>query len=206
MQKVKTIGLTGGIGSGKTLVAKVFSILDAPVYYSDDESKKLLNTSQELKNSLKETFGKDIYQTDGTIRKEKFADIIFNDEAKLQQANQIIWPHVSRHFQEWAAQQTADFVLQESALLYESGAYKNHWANIVVDAPAELRIKRVTERDNSTPEQVIKRMKKQMPQKEKNNLADFIVINDGEKLILPQILELRKKILNIQAKKFLQND
>jgi dephospho-CoA kinase len=206
MQKTKTIGLTGGIGSGKSLLAKVFSLLGVPVYYSDDESKKLLNSSEELKKSLTESFGELIYFADGTINKQKFADIIFNDEAKLQQANQIIWPHVSRDFQNWAAKQTADFVLQESALLYESGAYKNHTANIVVDAPEELRIKRVTERDNSTPEEVLKRMKRQMPQNKKNKLADFIVTNDGTKLILPQILELRKKILNISGKKFLQND
>lgn len=193
---MKSIGLTGGIGSGKSTLAKIFAQTGTPVYYSDQASKRLLNESPELKLELIRAFGSEIYRVDGQINKTLFADIIFSDNKKLEIANQIIWPFVGKDFQNWIKNQNAPFVIRESALLFESGAHRKHTANIVAHAPRELRIQRVMKRDNTGRNEVLRRIKKQMPQTEKNKQADFIVINDGKRLIIPQVLEIRKKILN----------
>ncbi len=195
-QTPKKIGLTGGIGTGKTTVAKIFLSLQIPVYNSDNESKRILNTNPQIKKTLTENFGKEIYQTNGKINKQAFAKIIFSNTQALDIANQIIWREVRNDFNMWCEKQTAPYVIQESALLYESGATSRYNAMIVVDAPWEMRINRTMQRDGLSREQILQRMKNQIPQEQKNKMADFIVINDETKMLIPQILEIHKKIKN----------
>lgn len=193
---LKSIGLTGGIGSGKSVTAKIFSVLGVPVYYSDKESKRLLIESESLKKALIKAFGEAIYFPNGSLNKAHFAHLIFNNPAAMAKANSIIWPAVKADFNMWLENQRTPYVIQESALLFESETAERHRYVIVTDAPEELRIQRVIQRDKLSKQAVVARMQNQMPQEEKNKKADFIVINDEKQMLMPQVLDLHKKFLN----------
>lgn len=188
---IRKVGLTGGIGSGKTLIAKVFEKLNIPVFYADTEAKILLNNDKEIQNELKTKFGEEIYDQ-GMLDKKKLASIIFHDQGKLQTVHHIVHPRVRKVFTEWADQQDTPYVIMEAAILFESGGYKYMDDNILVYAPEELRIQRVTKRDNVTAADVKARMRHQQPDEEKINKADWILYNDGTRMLLPQIIELDK--------------
>jgi len=173
---MKIIGLTGGIGSGKTTVAKMFSDFGVPVYNSDVEAKKLTNTSQSIKKALTSLLGKEIYQ-EGVLDKKLLAGFIFNDSILLEKVNAIIHPEVADHFKQWAALQTFPYVLKEAAILYESGSYKQCDRVIMVTAPIEDRMRRVMDRDHISREEVKARMKNQWDDAKKMELADFIINN-----------------------------
>jgi dephospho-CoA kinase len=192
----KIIGLTGGIGSGKTTIANYFSTLGIPVYIADDEAKKLMESS-EVKDSIKEKFGESIF--DNTIlNRAKLAEIVFADSEKLDQLNAIVHPAVRNHFKKWLLNHEASpFVIYEAAILFESGNYKNCDYIITVTAPLESRIQRVIDRDKTNREQVLKRINAQWNDEQRISKSNFIIDNrniETAKLKAEEIL----KILNIQ--------
>ncbi len=192
------IGLTGGIGSGKSTVATIFSKLNVPIYDSDTRAKTLLNTNQELITKVKDLFGKDIYDQDNHIKREELAKLVFNNATKLQQLNAIVHPAVKEDTKIWQElHKDNKYVIKESAILFETGIYKDMYKNILVIAPLELRIQRVMHRDNATKEQVEARINKQMRDEEKMNLADYIIINDESISLVEQVLIIHRNILSL---------
>lgn len=194
------IGLTGGIGSGKTTVAKVFELLNVPVYYADAVSKRLYHTNKELMVSMKEHFGEDIYTND-QINRQKLAAIVFNDSRKLELLNSLVHPLTIKDAQEWMAQQTAPYVIKEAALLFESASAAGLDYVIGVSTPKHLRLKRVMERDQVSREEVLARMDKQIDEKIKMRLCDYIIENNEQELVIPQVLQLHDKFLHFSLKR-----
>lgn len=186
-----SIGITGGIGSGKSTVAQLVEAFDYPVFYSDVESKKLLQSPAVLQE-LSGLFGDNIL-CNGVIDKAALANIVFNDKAKLEQLNSILHPKVREAFLVWKEKQKTSMVFNEAAILFETGAYKNFDFTILVSADVELRIQRVMSRDGVSKEAVENRMEKQWADEKKKNLADFIVLNNNEALT-PQVNSILKKL------------
>lgn len=187
----KIIGLTGGIGSGKTTVANEFSSLGIPVYITDQEAKKLMQSDSVL-NQIKEEFGSAVFDK-GVLLRDKLSEIVFNDDKRLAKLNSIVHPAVKQHFREWLLEHQNDpFVIYESAILFESGSYKECDFVINVVAPLEIRIQRVIERDKTTREKVLERVKNQWNDEEKSSKSDFIVKNTSMEAIKLEIV----KILN----------
>jgi dephospho-CoA kinase len=192
----KIIGLTGGIGSGKTTIANYFLTLGIPVYIADDEAKKLMEFS-EVKDSIKEKFGESIFENT-ILNRAKLAEIVFADSEKLYQLNAIVHPAVRNHFEKWLLNhKDSPCVIYEAAILFESGNYKNCDYIITVTAPLESRIQRVIERDKTNREQVLKRINAQWNDEQRISKSNFIIDNrniETAKLKAEEIL----KILNIQ--------
>jgi dephospho-CoA kinase len=186
------IGLTGGIGSGKSIVARVFETLGIPVYYADDAAKRLMSTDENLKESIIKNFGEECYKS-GQLDRKQLASIVFNNKEKLKLLNSLIHPATIADANEWMKKQKSAYIMKEAALLFESGADKNLDYVIGVLSPADLRIKRVMQRDGLTEKEVMQRIDQQMDEKEKMKRCDFIITNDEKQLVLPQILELDKK-------------
>ena len=187
------IGLTGGIGAGKTFVAEVFSKLGIAVFNADFHAKKCMQEIEELKNQICKAFGNDIYQEE-KLQKKKLANIVFSDSKKLQELNNIVHPFVHISFKEWLKKQESEYVIKEAAILFEGGANKGLDVVICVSSKMELRIKRVMKRDKCTKERVMKRISMQMPQETKEKLSDFVIVNDGKQLILPQLIKIINQI------------
>lgn len=186
---MKKIGLTGGIGSGKSMVGRILEAMNYPVFYSDIRSKELSNTDPEIRENLIRLVGTDVY-LNGEINRPFLANKIFNNDSLREQVNAIIHPRVREYFQQWANNQDAPFVFNEAAILFETGAYKSMDLNVLVTAPEELKIKRVMDRDHVSHQQVIERMTKQMDDSTKLPLADFVLINDERTPLLAQIESL----------------
>lgn len=191
---MKKIGLTGGIGSGKTMVAKIFETLGIPVYYADDKAKFLMNHDPELKEKLISQFGEALYKN-GELDRPFLASIVFNDPLKLEQLNSMIHPVTIRDAEQWMRNQDAPYTIKEAAILFESGAAEHLDYVIGVSAPAHIRMKRVMDRDGLTAEEIRKRMEKQISESMKMKLCDFIILNDEAELVIPQVIELHKKLL-----------
>ncbi len=189
-----TIGITGGIGSGKSTVCEVFKLLGVPVFEADRVARNLINTNSEIRNELIQLYGTDIYSTDKNINREKLANIIFNNDTELEKVNNRVHPVVRNEFENWATQQKTAYVIHEAAILFESGFYKMMDFTILVSAPEEMRIERVVRRNNLTRENVISRMAKQWPDSEKRKFATFELVNDNKNLLIPQIIEIDKKL------------
>ena len=186
------IGLTGGIGSGKTTVAKIFETLGIAVFYADDAAKLLMNTNEELKIAIIKNFGEASYRNNELDRKY-LASIVFSNKEKLELLNSITHPATLQNAEEWISKQTSPYIIKEAALLFESGAAKNLDYVIGVYAPQHIRVKRVMERDNLTTEEVMKRISRQLDEENKMKLCNFIITNNDQQLVIPQILELDKK-------------
>ena len=187
------IGLTGGIGSGKSVVAKVFATLGIPVFNADDEAKRIMQTSTEIKTKLIEQFGTDIYNAHG-LDKEKLAFIVFNDSFQLQLLNAIVHPVTIQAAKDWAAKQTSPYVIKEAALIFESGAADGLLKVIGVTAPLSIRIHRVMQRDGITKDQVDARMRNQISDTIKMRLCDYVIENNNQQMVIPQVLEIDKAI------------
>ena len=188
----KVIGLTGGIGSGKTTVANEFSSLGVPVYITDLEAKKLMQSDSVL-NQIKEEFGDTVFDN-GVLLRDKLSEIVFNDDKRLVKLNSIVHPAVKQHFNEWLLEhKNSPLVIYESAILFESGSYKECDFVINVVAPLETRIQRVIERDKTTREKVLERIKNQWNDEEKSSKSDFIINNTSMEAIKLEIV----KILNL---------
>lgn len=194
MKKPLQIGLTGGIGSGKSTVAKVFELLGVPVYYADTRSKYILQNNVQVKQKIKEYWGVKVLDTAGNIDTKALAAIVFNSESELQKLNAVLHPLVSKDYKQWLNTQTSVLVMKEAAILIESGSYKTCDKIIVVTVPEALAVERVKLRDNVSEEQVRARMSKQMPSDEKVKYADFVIVNDGIRMLIPQVLEIHKKL------------
>jgi dephospho-CoA kinase len=187
------IGLTGGIGSGKSVVAKIFATLGIPVFNADDEAKRIMQTSPEIKTKLIEQFGMDIYNESG-LDKEKLASIVFDDPFQLQLLNAIVHPVTIQAAKDWAAKQTSPYVIKEAALIFESGAADGLLKVIGVTAPLSLRTHRVMQRDGITKEQVDARMRNQISDTIKMRLCDYVIENNNQQMVLPQVLDIDKAI------------
>ena len=192
----KIIGLTGGIGSGKTTIANHFMEANIPVYIADDEARKIMQ-SEEIAGAIRKTFGDSIFD-DAILNRQKLSQIVFNDPEKLKLLNAIIHPAVKKHFQDWVLNhKNAPFVIYEAAILFESGSYKNCDLIITVTAPQETRIQRVIQRDKTTRELVLKRINAQWNDEQRIAKSDFIVENVNPKTTKAEIDKILK-ILKIQ--------
>lgn len=192
----KIIGLTGGIGSGKTTIANEFQALGVPVYIADDEARKLMQSTEVIK-AIKTIFGDTVFDDD-KLNREKLAQIVFNDPEKLAQLNTIVHPAVKKHFSEWILNhKDAPFIIYEAAILFESGSYKKCDLIITVTAPIEIRIQRVMERDKTTREQVLKRINMQWNDEKRILKSDFVIKNTNIEETKSEIVKILK-ILKIK--------
>ena len=188
---MKKIGITGGIGSGKTTVCEIFKLLGVAVFHADAEAKKLQDNDLQIKRLLIDRFGECIYLPNGMLDRKKLAKLIFNNKEALSDVNAIIHPAVRMTFQKWADKyQDAPYVLFEAAILLESGYASYFDRNILIMADEKVRIERVIKRDNISKELVIQRIINQMPDIQKVKMVDFIIQNNNEKLLIPQVIEL----------------
>jgi dephospho-CoA kinase len=188
------IGLTGGIGSGKSTVARIFNVLGIPVYSSDDASKRLMDEDEELKNSIVRAFGKESY-SNGKLNRKYLATKAFSDPNKIELLNSLVHPATIKDAITWMEKQKAPYIIKEAALIFESGSDKFLDVIIGVRSPLALRLERTMKRNNVTAEEVEARIKLQMDEEEKLDLCDYIVQNDEKQLLIPQVLFLHKKFL-----------
>ncbi|MBK7870120.1 MAG: dephospho-CoA kinase [Saprospiraceae bacterium] len=189
------VGITGGIGSGKTTVCKIFETLGIPVYYADERAKWLMVNDPDLIKDIKVLFGEAAYDLEGHLNRKYISDIVFNNPEKLNQLNSLVHPAVAKDGSAWnQAQVGVPYTLREAALIYEAGINKHLDYVIVVTAPLELRIQRVMQRDQIPREAVEARIDKQMPEEEKVRLGDFVIVNDGEQALIPQVLAIHQKL------------
>ena len=188
------VGITGGIGSGKTLLCKVFIQLGVPVYNADDEAKKLLDTDAGVKQALKKHFGKIIYSSKGTINRKRLAGIVFKDKKKLELLNSIVHPAVKKDFEKWLkGYKDFPYVIKEAAILFESGAWKGLDYIVTVSSPEKLRVRRVMKRDGVSGKEVLARMSNQANEEERMKRSDAVIYNDGKQMVLPQVLKLHMR-------------
>ncbi|OQY95506.1 MAG: dephospho-CoA kinase [Sphingobacteriales bacterium UTBCD1] len=190
------IGLTGGIGSGKSTVAELFGLLGIPVYNADDAAKRLMNTDKRLRQEIVQHFGTVTY-VNGSLDRKYLASVVFNDPEKLNLLNSIVHPATIRDAEQWFKVQIAPYVIKEAAVLVESGVHKMLDYVVGVSSPEELRMERVMKRDGLSREEVLKRMEKQMDENEKMSLCDFVLVNDETRLLIPQVLELHRKLTGL---------
>lgn len=190
---MRIIGVTGGIGSGKTVVCKVFQSLGIPVYNADDRAKALYTENKELKQKVIEHFGDKVY-ANGELQPQELSKIVFDDEKKLKLLNSLVHPAVAADFKKWISEQSAPFVIREAAILIESGSYRDCDKIITVEAPEEVRIERVIKRNGVTEKDTRKRMARQMTDKERRNYADFVIDNSGGQMLIPQVLEIYREL------------
>lgn len=187
---MKIIGLTGGIGSGKTTVAYMFKDLGIPIYIADEEAKRLLVRSKVIRRKLIALFGEKVYLKNGEINKKSISDKIFKNSNYLEKMNAIVHPKVAQHFKRWIKKQDAPFVLKESAILFESGAYKECDKIITVTASEDIRVNRVLKRDHTTKKKVKAIIDKQLSEEYKIKNADYVIHNNT----LEETLQAVKKI------------
>ncbi|HNP45113.1 MAG TPA: dephospho-CoA kinase [Panacibacter sp.] len=191
------IGLTGGIGSGKTTAAKVFSTLGIPVFDADSAARDVMNENETLRKNIIAAFGEESY-TNNILNRKYIAGIVFNDPGKLEQLNAMVHPATIAMADEWFAKQTGAYVIKEAALMFESGAAAGLDYIIGVTAPQHIRIQRVMHRDKITRDEVLARMDKQLDESMKMKLCDFVLINDEQELLIPQVVALHEKLLTLK--------
>ena len=193
------VGLTGGMGAGKSTVARIFEILHIPIYFSDYAAKRLMTESETLVKSIIDLLGPEAY-IDGDLNRPFIAEKVFGNKENIIALNTLVHPAVRTDFATWAENQSSPYVMNEAALHFETGgsAYMN--MNISVSASEKIRIDRIIRRDALTEEQIRARLLQQMPQEEKDQLADFIIYNDGDQALIPQVLECHRFILKNSKK------
>ncbi|WP_152266753.1 dephospho-CoA kinase [Agriterribacter humi] len=191
------IGLTGGIGSGKTMVARIFELLGIPVYYADAAAKTIMNEDESLKALIIEHFGKAAY-TDGTLNRAYISSIVFQNKEKLALLNSLVHPATIRAAEKWMLQQQAAYAIKEAALIFESGSQNGLDLVIGVYAPKSLRILRTMQRDTISRDEVLKRMSNQVNEELKMKLCDFVIYNNEQQLLIPQVIALHEKLLKTE--------
>jgi dephospho-CoA kinase len=189
------VGITGGIGSGKSIVCRIFSMIGIPVYYADDRAKYLMNYHSGVKELLISRFGSELF-SQGTLNRPMLAGIIFNDKTALNFVNSIVHPAVLNDYLEWIRNlPTCDYCIKEAALLFESGSNKELDYMITVVCPEKIRIERVMQRDNVSYEKVYERVRNQWNDEEKVKYSHFVIYNDNQNSLIEQVLQIQKKIL-----------
>ena len=189
------IGVTGGIGAGKSIVCTVLERMGYPVFYSDIEAKKIISSNSVVKNHLIESFGSQVFKNN-QLNRTYLSNLLFSDSTLIDKMNSIVHPKVREAFDSWTLIQNSSIVFNEAAILFETGAFKNFDATLLVTAPLKLRLKRVASRDSATEEQIMKRINNQWSDEQKKVLATFILLNDDSQSVLNQ---LDRIILEIQA-------
>lgn len=193
MKSILQIGITGGIGSGKSLVSRIFSCLGVPVYDADSRAKYVMTTDGILIDQIKKEFGELSYHNN-ELNRSYISELVFKDKKKLEVLNRLVHPRVREDYKNWVIRQARPYVLKEAALLFEAQSNEMLDKVIVVSAPEELRINRVLERDNHrTRKQIEEIIKSQMKEEEKRKLADFVIVNDETQLVIPQVLMLHQQ-------------
>ena len=192
------IGLTGGIGSGKSTVSKIFEQLGVPVYYADTAAKRIMNEDPILGAQLIEHFGPEVY-LDGVLNRSLVASIVFNDKQQLAILNSLVHPATIRDSEAWMKMQTTPYAIKEAALIFESGSQDQLDYVIGVSAPETLRIQRAMQRDNLSREAVKERIQNQLSESIKMRLCNFVILNDEQQLVIPQVIELDKKLRGLLA-------
>lgn len=191
------VALTGNIGSGKSTVSRIFNSLNVPVFHADTEAKHLY-TEDEVKETVRKTFGKEVFNASNEVDFNALAEVIFNDKKALTNINRIIHPLTLRKYKRWLSEhKNSDYTIHESAILFEN-SLQHHFDKIInVTAPLEVRLKRVIERDNLSPDNILDRMKNQMTEAEKNSLADYVIVNDGNRFLIPQVIDINNQLLKV---------
>lgn len=189
------IGITGGIGSGKTTVCKVFGLLGIPVFEADIEARHLMNSNSEIKTAMINLFGESIYTSEGQLNRQLLAPLIFQNNFLRVKVNELVHPVVRKEFYKWMKlKKTYTYVIYEAAILFEGGFYEKMDYSILVTAPKEQRIARTMQRNKITEQMVKERMKSQWPEEKKSKLADLCLVNDNKNLILPDIIRIDKNL------------
>lgn len=192
------IGLTGGIGSGKSTVARIFSVLGIPVYDADSASKRLMSEDDKVKNEIINHFGNDSYTGD-MLNTKYLAEQVFGNDKKTALLNSIVHPATIEDSEKWVKKQKAAYVIKEAALIFESGSNKTLDKVIGISSPLSLRIERTMKRNNITQEQVEQRINQQMDEDEKMRLCDYVIFNDEHQMLIPQVLQLHEKLLKMST-------
>jgi len=193
-----SVGISGGIGSGKTIICTIFQILGISVYNSDLKAKKIMETNQEVRKEIINLLGKESYLNNLTLNRKFIAQKVFNQKELLSKLNEIVHPAVRQDAEIWSKNipQENGYYLRESAILFETGIYKQLHINILVVAPEKLRIQRIKNRDGLSGEDITLRMKNQWSDEQKLKLTDFVIINDGKNFLIPQILKIHRTLKN----------
>jgi dephospho-CoA kinase len=190
------IGLTGGIGSGKSTIARIFEVLGIPVYYADQEAKRIMNEDEQLRRQIIQHFGEKAYQETG-LNNKYLAEIVFNNREKLELLNSLVHPATISDGERWMQRQKTPYAIKEAALIFESSTQEHLDYVIGVSAPEPLRILRAMQRDNISRDAVQARMQKQIQEVIKMRLCDFIIYNDEQQLVIPQVMALHEKLVKI---------
>lgn len=194
------VALTGGIGSGKSTVAKIFATLGAPVYYADKQAKFLMETSATLRQKIKDHFSENAYQN-GKLNTRFLADAIFQQKEKMELLNSLVHPYTIKDGQEWMQQQKYPYAIKEAALIFESGSQGDYDLIIGVQAPYALRIHRTMKRDGIEREKVLERMDNQLDERIKIKLCDIIIVNDDQQFLIPQVIAVHNKLISMNAER-----
>ena len=198
MGKTIQVGVTGGIGVGKTTVGQIFETLGAPIYKSDDRAKILMNSNDQLKSQIIEAFGYDAYNRDKHLNRSYLATVVFNNPKKLQVLNSLVHPAVLEDYRNWFSEQNnVPYTIKEAALMFETDSHKSMDCIIVVTCPINLRIDRIVKRDHMKRDEVLKRIENQMSDKQRLEKAQYRVKNDGKQSIIKQTIDLHHKFLNL---------
>jgi dephospho-CoA kinase len=193
------IGITGGIGSGKSLVCRIFRVLGVPVYDADSRAKSVMTSDGILVTAIKKEFGSLAYREDGSLNNEYLAKAVFGNAGRLQTLNRLVHPAVGADYARWVERYAASrYIIKEAALLYEAGSYSALNKIVVVFAPEELRLKRVLQRDpQRNRQQVMNIIASQLSEGEKRKRADYVIVNDETQLVIPQVLKLHELFLTM---------
>ena len=192
------IGLTGGMGSGKTTVCRMFEVLGIPVFYADETAKSLMKTDLLLKQNIIKGFGVDSYSDKGELNRKYISSLVFSNKQELDKLNAMVHPAVFRAFDSWVLKQTASpYVIKEAALLFESNSHKMCDQSVLIKSPEALRIQRIIKRDVTTQEEAKLRMIRQFSDERKEEMADHVILNDEQNLIIPQVLDLHQQFLKM---------
>lgn len=193
------VGLTGGIGAGKSTIAKFFTLLGIPIYDADDRAKWLMSNNPALKKQVLDTFGDESFTQDGELNRSFLAKTIFADPEKTAIINALVHPAVKHDFMDWTENQKTPYIIKEAALLFETGSYQDLDKTILVAAPLEIRIARVMARDpHRDQNQIYEIVARQLPEEQKKELTDFLVDNTGDILVIPQVLKIHNSLISSQ--------
>jgi dephospho-CoA kinase len=200
MPRPLQVGITGGIGSGKSTVVKIFSCLNIPTYDADSRAKYLMNNNDSLVNQIRNTFGSESYDDDGNLNRRYLAEHVFGQPDQLQKLNDLVHPKVAEDYAEWVSNnEAASYIIKEAALLYESGSARSLDKIIVVTAPESMRVDRVMKRDNRSRSEIVSIMERQLHQDKLTSMADYIIANDESVLLIPQVLNLHQEFSSLKS-------